>query len=127
MTIRTSRKTVTFKKPFTLRGVEEILPAGAYTVETDEEPQEGVSFLAYRRILTLLHVPGRPGDRVLTRVLTVDPTDLDAALERDRARSGPTAGGDSAEDMPATKQRQGTSDLQAIERGENEGMMIHPD
>jgi hypothetical protein len=129
MTIRTSRKTVTFRKPFTLRGVEEILPAGAYTVETDEEPLLGVSFLAYRRISTLLHVPGRPGDRVLTRVLTVDPNELDAALERDRA--GAEASVDLDADRrtltKAARQSREASDRQAIERGEDEGMIIHPE
>jgi hypothetical protein len=94
MTIRTSRKTVTFSKPFTLGGVDEVLPAGAYTVETDEEPLDGISFLAYRRISTVLYVPGRPGDRVLARMLTIDPNELDAALERDRAPAEAPVGRD---------------------------------
>lgn len=85
MTIRTTTKTVTFTKPFTLKGFDEELPASVYTVQTDEEPLESISFLAYRRISTLLYVPGKPGDRVVTRMLTVDPDELDAALERDRA------------------------------------------
>ncbi len=82
MTIRTSRKTVTFNKPFALRGVDEALPAGAYTVETDEEPLEGISFLAYRWLSTRLHLGGVPGNQVLKRVIAIDPKELDAALER---------------------------------------------
>ena len=35
--MRTRRETVTFARPFRLRGVDEAQPAGAYTVETDEE------------------------------------------------------------------------------------------
>ncbi len=85
MTVRTSKKTVTFGRPFTIKGIEEVLPAGAYSIETDEEPLEGISFIAYRRVVTLLHVPGLPGSPVLERVMTIDPTELDAALERDRA------------------------------------------
>lgn len=85
MTIRTSCKTVTFSSPFVLDGVDEVLPAGAYTVKTDEVPLEGVSFLAYRRLSTQLHVKGKPGSRVLDRVITIDPKDLDAALIRDVA------------------------------------------
>jgi hypothetical protein len=83
--IRTSEKTVTFTRPFVLSGFDQLLQAGAYRVETDEELLEGVSFPAYRRILTLLHldvVPGQPG---VTQTLTVDPKDLGAALERDGA------------------------------------------
>lgn len=85
MTIRTTTKTVTFTRPFTLKGFDEELPASVYTVQTDEEPLESISFLAYRRISTLLYVPGKPGDRVVTRMLTIDPDELDAALEHDRA------------------------------------------
>ncbi len=85
MTIRTSRKTVTFSGPFVLNGVDETLPAGAYAVDTDEEPIEGISFLAYRRLSTWLHVGGKPGSRVLDRVIAIDPKDLNAALMRDEA------------------------------------------
>jgi len=84
MTIRTTKNTVTFNKPFILGGLDEVLPAGAYNVETDEELLEGISFPAYRRILTLIQLhasPGRPG---VTQTLTIDPNELDAALKRDR-------------------------------------------
>jgi hypothetical protein len=33
MTTRTSKKTVTFRRPFVLGGFDEVLPAGAYSVE----------------------------------------------------------------------------------------------
>ena len=57
MTIRTTRKTLTFSRPFVLSAVDTALPSGAYTVDTDEELIGGLSFLAYRRIATLLHLP----------------------------------------------------------------------
>ena len=94
MTIRTSKMTVTFNGPFALSGVDETLPAGAYIVETDEEPLEGISFLAYRRISTRLHLGGKPGNRVLDRVVAIDPTQLDAALERDRVHAPEPVGSD---------------------------------
>ena len=56
MTLRTSSKTVSFMRPFSLGGFDEMLPAGAYSVETDEALLEGVSFPAYRRIGTLIHL-----------------------------------------------------------------------
>ena len=33
MTVRTSRKSVTFTQPFSLTGIDEVQPAGTYTVE----------------------------------------------------------------------------------------------
>lgn len=53
MTTRTSKRTVVFRRPFVLGGFDEVLPAGAYNVETDEELLEGISFPAYRRDLVL--------------------------------------------------------------------------
>jgi len=83
MTTRTSQKTVTFSRPFVLAGFDEVLPAGAYCVETDEELIEGLSFSAYRRISTLLRLPSTSGPSQLTRALAIDAGELDAALERD--------------------------------------------
>lgn len=85
MTVRTRMKKVTFRRPFTLGGLDEAQPAGVYRVDTDEELLEGLSFLAYRRVSTLLHLhpkAGHPG-RMLT--LAIDPQELDAALQRDHA------------------------------------------
>ncbi len=85
MAIRTSKKTVTFRRPFVLGGFDEVLPAGAYRVETDEELLEGISFPAYRRILSLIHLRPEPGHPGLVQTLTIDPNELDAALKRDQA------------------------------------------
>lgn len=81
MTMRTSRKTVTFARPFVLGGADEEFPAGIYTIETDEELLEAISFPVYRRISTLLHLRAKTG---LTQKMTVDPDQLEAALQRDR-------------------------------------------
>lgn len=75
---------MTFSRPFTLGGFDEELPAGAYSVETDEELLEGISFPAYRRILTLIHLHAKPNHPGVTQTVTIDPNDLDAALKRDR-------------------------------------------
>lgn len=58
MTIRSRREAVTFKHPFRIRGVDRLLPAGTYEVITDEESIEGLSFAAFRRIATMILVPG---------------------------------------------------------------------
>lgn len=83
MTYRTREMLVTFQHPFTLGGFDEVLPAGEYRVETDEELLEGVSFSAYRRVRTLVHLHARPTNPG-PRVLTVDQAELDTALSRDR-------------------------------------------
>lgn len=82
MTDRTTRKTVTFSKPFSLGADPEVFPAGQYVVETDEELLEPLSFTAYRRVATIMNTPSKGG---ISRALTIDPADLDAALSRDHA------------------------------------------
>jgi hypothetical protein len=83
MAIRTTRTTVTFKHPFALRGYDGVLPAGDYRVLTDEELIDGLSYLAYRRVATLIFplavLPDSPG------MFAIEPEDLAAAQERDRA------------------------------------------
>ena len=58
MTTRSRRETVHFKRPFRIRGVDRLLPAGAYEVVTDEEMIEGLSFPCFRRVATMIMVPG---------------------------------------------------------------------
>jgi hypothetical protein len=82
MTVRTSRRTVTFTQPFSLSGIDGEQPAGSYTVETDEELLPGLSFPAYRRIASLIFLRPRGGPLV-EEVASVDPLELQAAQERD--------------------------------------------
>jgi hypothetical protein len=85
MTTRTSRKTLTFSGPFSLKGVDHELPAGDYRVVTDEELIEGLSFPVYRRISTMIFVPAQSHRASSVEMVTVDPLDLQAALEQDAA------------------------------------------
>jgi hypothetical protein len=81
MTMRTTTKTVTFHRPFCLKGVDRLLPPADYRVVTDEELIEGLSFPAYHRVSTVIFVPAPSGSAV--EMVTIDPADLDAAQERD--------------------------------------------
>jgi hypothetical protein len=82
MALRTTKSAVVFAAPFTLKAVNgEILPAGNYEVETDEEVIEGNERTIYRRVATLLFV--RSGGT--TRTVTVEPLDLAQALANDRS------------------------------------------
>ncbi len=83
MSLRTRRETVTFARPFTLRGIDGEQAAGTYLVETDEELIDGLSFLAWRRVATVMFLPSRPGGSALGRIATVDPLELAAARARD--------------------------------------------
>ena len=86
MTVRTTSKTVTFTHPFNLSGMEEMQPAGTYTVETDEELLQTSSLPAYRRISTLMRLTTRPMGTVLTQIVEVNPLELAAVLARDVQR-----------------------------------------
>jgi hypothetical protein len=80
MTVRTSCMTVTFKRPFAVSGMDEMQPAGTYTIEIDEELLEGLSFPAYRRIATSVRLPAQPGSSIRGQVAQMDPGEVDAAL-----------------------------------------------
>ena len=91
MAMRTHRKKVVFSQPFVLKGIDRILPPGDYQVVTDEELIEGLSFPVYRRVSTMIFVPAQSHPSTIEMV-TIDPRDLQAALDRDRpARSVPAA------------------------------------
>jgi hypothetical protein len=85
MTVRTSHKTVTFTRPFSLSTLDEVQAAGTYTVETEEEALPGLSFPAWRRIATLIFLPSRPGGTFVEQVVNIDPLELEAAQARDAA------------------------------------------
>ena len=85
MTGRSLSKTVVFSKPFLLKGIDRVLPAGDYRVVTDEELIEGISFPAYRRVSTVMFVPAPTHGASSIEMVTIDPLDLQAALDRDTA------------------------------------------
>jgi hypothetical protein len=85
MIARTLTKTVVFTRPFLLKGVDRILPAGDYRVVTDEELIEGLSFPVYRRISTMIFVPAQSHPASSVEMVIIDPIDLQAARDRDAA------------------------------------------
>lgn len=83
MATRTSKRTVTFARPFRLGGSSVEFPAGRYFIETDEERVDDLSFPFYRRTATMMQLiadPLRPG---VTETAVIDPLDLEAALKAD--------------------------------------------
>ena len=81
MTVRATTRTVTFHRPFYLKGVDRLLPPADYRVVTDEELIDGLSFAAYRRVSTAIFVPAESGCAI--EMVSIDPLDLQAAQDQD--------------------------------------------
>lgn len=79
MTIRTTKSTATFARPFSIKGLQGEQPPGTYEVETDEEVIEGNGRTVYRRVAT--HIFLKSGGT--TRTCTIKAADLDDALAKD--------------------------------------------
>jgi hypothetical protein len=77
--MRTTRETLTFDQPFSLAALDEVQPAGTYSVDVDEELIEGLSFLAYRRVSTTIYLPLVQGSRGSVQAVRVEPGELAAA------------------------------------------------
>jgi hypothetical protein len=80
---RTIETTVTFKHPFMLDSFDVTQPAGTYRLVIDEEEILGLSFPAYRRTSTVLHVPACSSASASRQAFPVAAAELDAALEAD--------------------------------------------
>lgn len=86
MTTRSRRETITFQHPFRIRGIDRLLPAGAYEVITDEEMIEGLSFPAFRRIATMIMVPAAAQNATMEMV-SIGSVDLADAQHADASVS----------------------------------------
>lgn len=83
MTTRSRRETVHFKHAFRIRGVDRLLPAGAYEVVTDEEMIEGLSFPCFRRVATLMMIPGAAPRQSAMEMISISSIDLADAQRED--------------------------------------------
>lgn len=92
MTVRATTRTVTFHRPFYLKGVDRLLPPADYRVVTDEELIDGLSFAAYRRVSTAIFVPAESGCAI--EMVSIDPLDLQAAQDQDEVEGQAPHGND---------------------------------
>jgi hypothetical protein len=81
---RSTETTVTFRHPFRLTALDRPQPAGTYLIVTDEEEILGLSYVAFRRTATMLHIPAVGASRTHAEVVCIDPLELTAALIADR-------------------------------------------
>lgn len=87
MPLRTTSKTVVFKRPFIIGGFDQLQPAGTYTVDTEEEQLDAVSFPAWKRLATVIAINSAGA----TEYRRIDPDELHEALMRDGQQEDPNA------------------------------------
>jgi hypothetical protein len=87
MTTRSRREMVHFKHPFRIKGVDRLLPPGAYEVITDEEMIEGLSFPSFRRVATMIMVPGAAPRISSVEMISISAVDLSDAQRNDASAS----------------------------------------
>jgi hypothetical protein len=85
----TKRVTLTFRCPFSLKGIDRPFAAGQYELITNEEPIEKLLFAIYRRVATLIFLPADASQPSSIKIVDVDTADLAAAHERDQRASPP--------------------------------------
>jgi hypothetical protein len=88
MTTRSRRETIHFKHPFRIKGIDRLLAPGAYEVITDEEMIEGLSFASFRRVATMIMVPGAAPRTSSMEMISISAIDLSDA-QRDDASAAP--------------------------------------
>jgi hypothetical protein len=83
MTIRSRRETVHFKHPFRIKGIDRLFSPGDYEVITDEEMIEGLSFPVFRRVATMIMVPGAAPRHSSMEMISIGSVDLSNAQRID--------------------------------------------
>ncbi len=83
MTTRSRREIITFRHPFRIKGIDRLLPAGAYDVITDEEMIAGLSFASFRRVATMIMVPAAPPRGSTMEMISIGSVDLSDAQRID--------------------------------------------
>lgn len=84
MHTQTRKTTVSFARPFQLDGLEKVLPAGFYNVESENDVLDGMFLSDCLRPSVLIHLHAAPGNPVYAQTMTVPWAVLEAALLRDR-------------------------------------------
>ena len=83
MTMRSRRETIIFRHPFRIKGIDRQLSAGPYEVITDEEMIEGLSFASFRRVATMIMVPGAAPRSASIEMISISAIDLSNAQRID--------------------------------------------
>ncbi|MET0939775.1 MAG: hypothetical protein ABWY13_00255 [Mesorhizobium sp.] len=84
MPVRTTCLAVRFSSELLLYGFDGPQSAGEYQIEYDEEEIEGISFRAYRRVATFIHLPAITAGAQTRQMVPIDAAELEEALAKDR-------------------------------------------
>jgi hypothetical protein len=87
MTIRSRREIIHFMHPFHIKGIDRQLAPGDYEVITDEEMLEGLSFPSFRRVATMIMVPGPPPRGGVMEMISISAVNLSDAKRNDAERN----------------------------------------
>src|SRR5712675_2912509 len=88
MNTRSRRETIHFRHPFRIKGIDRQLAPGAYEVITDEEMIEGLSFPCFRRVATMIMVPGAAPRHSSMEMISISSVDLSNAQRNDASATG---------------------------------------
>ena len=84
MSTPTKHTIVTFTAAFAFNSLDGILPPGDYAIDDDEELIDGLSWLAYRRVATFIHLPAiSSADNHNRQLVGIDRSALEGALRED--------------------------------------------
>lgn len=90
MYMHTRKKSVTFLRDFKLGSLAEILPAGTYEVESEEDVLDEMFLPDCLRTSVLIHLQPTVASPGLSRTLTILWRELEAALIGDKVPSVPS-------------------------------------
>lgn len=83
--IREKRRQLTFRRPFSVRGIDRLLPAGTYELVPDHELASEPYLPVYRPVVALLFIPGQPHRHSSIVKANVDSAEILVAHRRDQA------------------------------------------
>ncbi|MBC2860353.1 hypothetical protein [Stappia sp. 28M-7] len=86
MTTRTTQSIVRFQTAFLLPDFVEPQPPGDYQVDRDEELIEGLSWIAWKRVGTFIHLPAIGVRTAIRQLVPIDPAQIDAVTEKENQR-----------------------------------------
>ena len=85
--VRDRRRQLTFRRPFSVRGVDRLLPAGTYELVPDHELASEPYHPVYRPVVALLFIPGEPHRHSSIVKANVDSAEILASHGRDQAET----------------------------------------
>ena len=91
MSVVRSKTTAVFARPFSVPGLDEVLPAGEYSLETELAATPGLADPERWKASVLIHLHPDAAAPGLARTLTIPLADLEQALAEDKLTGRPLA------------------------------------